>query len=201
MCHNPTNMEMKKPCEKTAPLTVAEAYLFRPSTVSASQCPKVFLSATSGERSSIECPEIRLEIFGFLRERLLKTSESSNNVIGNSPAHNRLYKVFVQGISRAGNRCSRRARPTQVSNDQLCLRTMFTIQWINLESLGILCRRWQRRRLALYIAAPRLAEYPALRPRPQYSGVPRCSSYPTVDGLQLMVRAIARLLYPCFLSA
>ena len=26
MCHNPTNMEMKKPCEKTAPLTVAEAY-------------------------------------------------------------------------------------------------------------------------------------------------------------------------------
>ena len=132
--------------------TAGSPFLFRPSTVSASQCPKVFLSATSGERSSIECPEIRLEIFGFLRERLLKTSGSSNNLIGNSPAHNRLYKVFVQGISRAGNRCSRRARPTQVSNDQLCLRTMFTIQWINWESLGILCRRWQRRRLALYIA-------------------------------------------------
>lgn len=138
--------------------TAGSPLLFQPSTVSASQCPKVFLSATSGEHSSIECPKMRLESFGFLRERLLKTSGSSNNVTGNSPAHNRLYKVYVHGISRAGNSCSRRARPTLVSNDQLCLRTMFSIQWMNLESLGILCRRWLRRRLALCTAAPRLAE-------------------------------------------
>lgn len=113
-------MERSHPVSRsTMGNTAGSPFLFRPRTISASQYPKVLLPIASGRRSSIEYPKMCLESFGFLRECRFKTSESSNNVIGSSPDHNSLYKVFVQEISQAGNSCSRCARPTQASNDQL----------------------------------------------------------------------------------
>ena len=58
----------------------------------------------------------------FLFLRLLRINGRWNILIGRRPLRIQLYNVFTHGTQASGKICSRITRPTQLSNDHLCLK-------------------------------------------------------------------------------